>query len=550
MFDYVIVGGGSAGCVLAARLSEDPTVKVCLLESGPADTSPLVQMPAGALALVPRKHLNWAYDTLPQQALNGRRGYQPRGRVLGGSSSINAMIYVRGHRRDYDHWAALGNQGWSYDEVLPYFRRAEHNERGQDEFHGVDGPLNVADLRSPSPVGKLFIEAAQQCGIPFNPDFNGVSQEGVGPYQVTQKNGERCSAAKAFLRPAMQRPNLQVLTDAHTIRIVFDNFRATGIEYLHAGQRKTVHACREIVLCAGAFGSPQLLMLSGIGPGEQLRELGIPVLRNLPGVGGNLQDHPDFIFLNKSPSLDTFGISAAFSLKLWREWRRYVKHRNGMLTSNFAEAGAFVRSGPEQAIPDLQIHFVIGMVEDHARKLLLGHGYSGHVCLLRPKSRGTVRLASTNSLDAPLIDLNLLGNNDDLQAMVQAFRLTREIMRAPALATVRGRELYTPQVETDDEIRAILRQRVDSIYHPVGTCKMGNDAFAVVDNQLRVHGVEGLRVVDASIMPALIGGNTNAPTIMIGEKAADMIRGVRMVPQAEGDYADAAVRSARVAAVA
>ncbi|MFO1380679.1 MAG: choline dehydrogenase [Chitinivorax sp.] len=541
MFDYVIVGGGSAGCVLAARLSEDPSVTVCLLESGPADTSPLIHTPVGALALVPRKHLNWAYETVPQPALNGRRGYQPRGKVLGGSSSINAMIYLRGHRWDYDHWAALGNSGWSYDEVLPYFRRAENNERGADLYHGSGGPLNVADLRSPSPVGEMFIDAARECGIPYNPDFNGAEQEGAGPYQVTQKNGERCSAARAFLKPALARPNLRVLTEAHTIRVVFDGVCACGVEYLHAGRRQTVHARREVILSAGAFGSPQLLMLSGIGPAEHLRELGIPVLHHLPGVGRNLQDHPDFIFINRSSSLDTFGISPRFTARLWREWRKYQTQRRGMLTSNFAEAGAFIKSGPHQPIPDLQIHFVVGMVEDHARKLLLGHGYSGHVCLLRPKSRGQVRLVSTNSLDAPLIDLNLLGDNDDLQAMLRAFRITREIMRAPALAAVRGKELHSAGVESDDEIRALLRQRVDCIYHPVGTCRMGSDADAVVDDQLRVHGVSGLRVVDASIMPTLIGGNTNAPTIMIGEKAADMIRAACNLPHTQ-DFADAAIR--------
>lgn len=542
MFDYVIVGGGSAGCVLANRLSEDPSLRVCLLEAGPADRSPLVHTPVGALALVPRKHLNWAYNTLPQSGLNGRRGYQPRGKVLGGSSAINAMIYSRGHRRDYDHWAELGNTGWSFQDVLPYFKRVENNERGADDYHGVGGPLNVADLRSTSSVSAAFVEAAQQCGIPYNPDFNGAEQEGAGFYQVTQKNGERCSAARAFLTPVLNRPNLQVLTDAHTIRVVFEDKRAVGVDYLQAGLRKTVRASREVILSAGAFGSPQILMLSGVGPSTHLQSMGIPVLHHLPGVGQNLQDHPDFIFLNKSPSLDTFGISPGFTLKLWREWRRYQSERRGMFTSNFAEAGAFIKSHPLQPIPDLQIHFVIGMVEDHARKLLLGHGYSAHVCILRPKSRGQVQLASINALDDPLIDVNMLDHEDDLEVMVRAYKLTRGILRAPAFSLVRGKELHTADVHSDDEIRALLRQRVDCIYHPVGTCKMGQGEDAVVDAELKVHGLQGLRVVDASIMPTLIGGNTNAPTIMIGEKAADMIRQRRMLPE-NADQVDAAIRT-------
>ncbi|MEW9900899.1 choline dehydrogenase [Chitinivorax sp. PXF-14] len=530
MYDYVVVGGGSAGCVVAARLSEDPAVRVCLLEAGPDDTSPLVHVPVGALATVPRKLFNWAYESVPQPGLKGRRGYQPRGKVLGGSSCINAMIYIRGHRWDYDHWASLGNPGWSYDEVLPYFLKAEHNERGADAWHATGGPLNVTDLRSPSPVGGLFIEAAKQSGYAYTPDFNGASQEGVGPYQVTQVGGERCSAAQAYLRPIRNRPNLNIITDAHATRVIFEGKRAVGVEYRRGGRVSVAKASREVVLSGGAFGSPQLLMLSGIGRAEHLSGLGIPVVHDLPGVGQNLQEHPDYIMLYKSPSKDVLGITPSGVMHAMREWRRYQKERTGMFTSNFAEAGGFIKSDPHLAIPDLQWHFVIGMVEDHARKVRFGYGYSCHVCILRPKSRGEVTLASRDPYANPLIDMGYYRDESDLDAMVKAFKITRKVMEAPALAPVRGEEQVTKHLRSDDEIRDIIRSRGDGIYHPVGTCKMGNDPMAVVDAELRVHGIEGLRVVDASIMPTLIGGNTNAPAIMIGEKAADMIKQAATTP--------------------
>jgi choline dehydrogenase-like flavoprotein len=533
-FDYVVVGAGSAGCVLAARLSEDPAVTVALLEAGPPDTSVLIHCPAGLALLAKTGQANWAYDTVPQPGLGGRRGYQPRGKVLGGSSSVNAMIYARGVPADYDHWALLGNPGWGWDEVLPLFRRAEHNERGADALHGQGGPLNVADLRSPNPFARAFVEAGIQAGLRDNPDFNGPVQEGVGMYQVTHRNGERCSAAKAYLTPALARPNLQVITGAHATRLLLDGRRASGIEYRRAdGSSTRVLAQREMLLSAGVFQSPQLLMLSGIGPGAHLREHGIPVVHDLAGVGGALHDHPDVVQVMDSPGqTELFGLSMKGAARLLRgvfEWR---EHRTGPLTTNFAEAGAFLRSRPEEALPDLQLHFVVGKLVDHGRKTVFGHGYSCHVCLLRPKSRGSVRLASADPMVAPAIDPAFLAEREDVEAMVRGFRLMRTILGQPALARFGGVELpASAGAVTDAQIEAFLRERVDTIYHPVGSCAMGPGPQAVVDASLRVHGIEALRVVDASIMPRIVGGNTNAPTIMIAEKAVDLIRAGARVTQ-------------------
>ena len=526
MFDYLIVGGGSAGCVLAARLSEDPAVSVCLLEAGPPDTSVLIQCPAGLALLAQNGQANWAFQTVPQPGLGGRRGYQPRGKVLGGSSSINAMIYIRGQREDYDGWAAEGNPGWSYDDVLPHFLAAEHNERGADAWHGAGGPLNVMDLRSPNRFGPVFVQAGQQAGLPLNPDFNGPRQEGVGMYQVTHRNGERCSAAKAYLGPARSRPNLQVVTGAQATRILMQGRRAVGVELQQGGARRELLARREVLLSAGALQSPQILMLSGIGPGAHLQQLGIPVVHDAPGVGRHLHDHVDVVQIVDAPHLkDLFGLSLTGA---WRalqgifEWRA---HRSGMLTTNFAEAGAFLRSSPDVATPDLQLHFVIGKLVDHGRKTVFGHGYSCHVCLLRPKSRGSLTLASADPLAAPLIDPAFLAEPDDLARLVTGFRKMRDILSQPALAGYAGRELQSSaQATTDAQIEAFIRGHADTIYHPVGTCRMGPGPMDVVDAHLRVKGVEGLRVVDASIMPSIVSGNTNAPTIMIGEKAAAMIR--------------------------
>jgi len=526
-FDYIVVGGGSAGCVVAAGLSDDPAQQVCLVEAGPADKSALIHCPGGLALLARTGKFNWSFDTVPQAGLDGRRGWQPRGKVLGGSSSVNAMIYVRGQREDYDAWAAEGNSGWGWADVLPLFKRAEHNERGADAFHGSGGPLNVMDLQSPHRFGPIFVEAAREAGHAANPDFNGATQEGFGLYQVTHRNGERFSAAKAYLRPARSHANLHVVTEAHTTRVVLEGRRAVGVEVRIGAETRTLRARREVLLAAGALQSPQLLMLSGIGPGTHLQSLGIAVAHDLPGVGRALHDHVDVVQVLDAPHLkDLFGLSLAGAWNAFQgilEWRR---HRTGMLTTNYAEAGGFIRSATDVDRPDLQLHFVIGKLVDHGRQTVFGHGYSCHVCLLRPKSRGSVTLASPDPLAAPSIDPNFLAERDDLERLVRGFREMRRILAQPALAGHGARELAdSAQAVSDAEIEAFIRARADTIYHPVGSCRMGGGALDVVDAELRVRGVDALRVVDASIMPSIVSGNTNAPTIMIATKAVELIRG-------------------------
>ena len=547
-FDYVITGAGSAGCVLVNRLSEDPSVTVCVIEAGAPDASALITAPAGLALLGPLKLHMWGFETIAQAGLSGRCGYQPRGKVLGGSSSTNAMVYLRGHRLDYDGWRDQGASGWGWEDVLPYFIKAEHNERGaagaHAALHGQSGPLNVADLRSPNAIAQKLMAAAREAGYPLTADFNTGDTEGFGAYQVTQKGGERWSAARAYLHPAMTRPNVTVITGALTKRIVFEKDngagggtggstesvagmpRATGIEFERDGRIETAHAAREVLVCAGAFQSPQLLMCSGIGPGAHLAERGITPIVDLPGVGQNLQDHIDYIINRRHHSLDLFGMSLGGLWRLWQEIGRYRRERRGMCTSNFAETGGFIKTLPDLAKPDVQFHFVIGMVDNHNRTRHAGHGYSLHACVLNPKSAGEVRLASADMRDAPLIDPKFLSHGEDVATLKRGFAAMRKILNAPAFAPHLGPELYTQDLREDDDagLEAAIRARADTIYHPVGTCRIGTDALAVVDPQLRVRGVAALRVVDASVMPAVPSGNTNAPTIMIAEKAADLIR--------------------------
>jgi choline dehydrogenase len=518
-YDYVVVGAGSAGCVLAARLSEDPGTRVLLLEAGGPDKAANIHVPA-AFSKLFKGPLDWAYFTEEQRSLGGRRLYWPRGKVLGGCSSVNAMIYMRGHRLDYDGWRNLGNDGWGWADVLPYFKKSENQERGASKYHGTGGPLNVADLRCPSPLTRAFVEACAEVGIPRNDDFNGPAQDGAGPYQVNQKGGKRLSAAAAFLAPARARPNLTVATGALATRVLLEGTRAVGVEYQ---QGRAVHQARagEVLLSGGAVNSPQLLLLSGIGPEAHLKQLGIRVAVDLPGVGQNLYDHPcvGIAFACTRP------VTLDKADSLWNIFR-FLLFRNGPLTSNVGEGGAFVRSDPALPAPDLQLYFAPAYYVEHGFVRPPGHGFSLGACLLRPESRGALALRSRDPAAAPVVQPNYLERETDLRRLTYGIHLIRRVAHAAALAPWRGDE-YLPgaAVQTDEEIDRFVRERVETLYHPVGTCKMGTDALAVVDPQLRVRGATGLRVVDASVMPTLIGGNTHAPTVMIAEKAADLIRG-------------------------
>ena len=531
-YDVVVVGAGSAGCALAGRLSEDPSLRVLLLEAGGSDDVLEVQIPAGCYKTW-RTRLDWNYTTEPQPALGGRRLFWPRGKMLGGSSSMNAMIYMRGAAADYDEWAELtGDPTWSYDHVLPLFRRMEDNARGADRFHGVGGPLRVEDLRSPHPWTRAVVQSAVAAGFPRNDDFNGPTQEGVGQYQVTQRRGRRWSSAAAYLHPAERRPNLTVRTGALTTRVLVSGGRATGVEYRSGGRVHTARAEREVVLSGGAINSPQLLMLSGIGPADHLREVGVDVVHDLAGVGAGLQDHPLVpVVWNVRSGKSLRLAETPLNLAMWKAAGR------GPLTSNLAEAGLFTRSFPERPEPDLQFHFLPVKFWKQAEIDPDVEAFSALDVLVRVHSRGSVRLRSADPSWAPVLDPGYLTDERDLDALVSGIEVAREIAAAAPLASVLADE-WSPggTVHGRDALRATVRDTLESLYHPVSSCRMGIDDEAVVDPQLRVRGLEGLRVVDASVMPTLVRGNTNAPTIMIAERAADLILG-RTVDPALAAYA-------------
>jgi choline dehydrogenase-like flavoprotein len=523
-FDIVVIGGGSGGSAVAGRLSEGGKYSVCVLEAGSANSSWRIKAP-GMLPFLP-KNANWRFDTVPQKGLNGRLGFQPRGRGLGGSSAINAMVYIRGCAWDYDNWANVGADGWSYADVLPYFKRAEGNVRGGNGYHGGDGPLSVSDQLYANPGSVDFVESAASLQLPRNDDFNGPQFEGVGLYQVTQKKGERWSAARAYIEPAQAAGHLHVETGALVERIIIKEGRAAGVRIKQGlfGGSRDIMARGAVVLAGGAFGTPQTLMLSGIGPGDHLFANGVTPLIDCPAVGSDLQDHIDYVFSFETGGTTFGGTTPAALTHFVKSIFQWRKDRTGTLTTPYAEAGGFAKSSPDVGVPDLQFHFVPGMLEDHGRSQPKGVGFSCHVCVLRPHSRGTVRLNGPKAKTAPLIDPNFFDDDRDMDVMKRGVRLTHRILTTGPLGAHGGKDRHNTPLDDDAALEQLIRNRADTVYHPVGTARMGKDAASVCDPQLRVRGLAGLYIADASVMPRVVSGNTNAPSIMIGERAADFIR--------------------------
>ena len=524
-FDYIIVGAGSAGCVLANRLSENPDCSVLLIEAGSKDWHPFIHMPAGIAKLVNIKSLNWNYHTEPEPHLNNRRMYWPRGKVLGGSSSINAMCYCRGHKKDYDLWSSLGNKGWSFEDVLPYFVKSENNQRITNDYHGNNGPLHVSDLKHHNILTDVFLKACQENGYNLNNDFNGKRQRGFGLYQVTQHNGSRDSSAHAYLSPIKQRDNLTVWTKSYAQKIIIEKNHAKGVEVIKSGKLHKVIANKEVLLSGGALNSPHLLMLSGIGDAQELQSHGIKAKHELKGVGKNLQDHLDVCLVQECNQNITYD-----KLNELKAGLQYLFFKSGPGTSNAAEAGGFLDTNisknddDTQQWPDLQFHFVPAILDDHGRNRIKANGYTLHMCYLRPESRGHLQLASSDPKQPIKIYANYLSESKDMAQMKKGFEIQREIFSSSAFDEYRDPEMFPGNdVQSDKDIEDFIRKKAETIYHPVGTCNMGNDESAVVDNSLKVHGISNLRVIDASIMPRLISGNTNAPTMMIAEKISQEI---------------------------
>jgi choline dehydrogenase len=525
-FDYIVVGAGSAGCVLAGRLSEDPSNRVLLLEAGPPDDSVWIHLPIGYGKTMWSSKLNWCFETDPDPNMNNRRIYWPRGKTLGGSSSINGLIYIRGQKEDYDHWAALGNRGWGYDDLLPYFIRSEGNVRGASAFHGAQGPLSVSDIGAEHPLIEAFIAGAGQCGVPRNDDFNGASQEGAGYYQLTTAKGLRCSTATAYLKPARGRANLVVATNAQAMGLIMDGRRATGVRYRQNGQTKQAMARTEVLLCAGALQSPQLLQLSGIGPANLLRQHGVPVVHDLPGVGENLQDHLQIrlIYECSQPITTNDQLNSMIGqVKIGLQW---LFMRSGPLAVGINQGGCFMRALPQEAAtPDIQFHVATLSADMAGGKVHPFSGFTLSVCQLRPESRGRVAIRSTDPFEPPSMQPNYLATDLDRRTVVAAMHAARRIAQAPAMKSLVRREVKPgPEVQSDEALLDYARNAGATIFHPSGTCKMGHDAMAVVDDRLRVRGIAGLRVIDCSVMPTLVSGNTNAPIVAMAEKAVDLIR--------------------------